>query len=759
MKFGKEFEKQKVPECIEAYVDYNGLKHILWKVRRTKQNNQLPSSSRAAKQRLPLQRAISGSNQQCKSKGDIEDQVIAVDNVQQENSVKLYKTKFLLSPEEGGENEFMFFKKLDDELNKVNTFYKDKVEEVTREATSLNKQMDALVAFRIKVTTNPNHDVSSSLRRLSEDISSSSFSRISSSSSPQTTELMAGALISEAQTQQSTDDEINESSFKEVENELEHQPASLEILDRVKIINSLDGPISTVKGVFMDVKEKDLKFNKEELKRIEERLKTVFVEFYQKLRLLKHYSFMNLSAFSKILKKYEKITTRKAARAYMRAVDNSYLGISDEVNSLLNNVEATFIQHFSNSSRKEGMKSLRPKQKKQKHQITFFLGFFSGLSIALLISAVLLIQAKKNYWIQKRETCIWTIFSHFTDIYFWRRYRINYPFIFGFQRETELGYQEVFRLCNGLAMLVLGTFLAHVHIMESKSQDQRTSVEFIPLGLVTVTSIIMCCPFNILYRSSRFFLIKSLLHCICAPFYKVTLPDDFLADQLTSQGQAVRCFEYYICYYALERFSETPKNCHSRHIYTAFYYILAVIPFWIRFLQCLRRLFDEKDSAHAYNALRYLLTTIAIIIRTASQLRKKIIWKVLAFLSTAIATLTNTYWDIVVDWGLLRWKEKNFLLRDKLLVPHKSLYFVAMVLDVILRLTWLQRVLMTSNLYSLRGNTILSIFAFLEILRRGIWSFFRLENEHLNNVGKYRAFKSVPLPFNYTDEARQDKDN
>lgn len=28
----------------------------------------------------------------------------------------------------------------------------------------------------------------------------------------------------------------------------------------------------------------------------------------------------------------------------------------------------------------------------------------------------------------------------------------------------------------------------------------------------------------------------------------------------------------------------------------------------------------------------------------------------------------------------------------------------------------------------------------------------RLENEHLNNVGKYRAFKSVPLPFSYTDE-------
>lgn len=34
----------------------------------------------------------------------------------------------------------------------------------------------------------------------------------------------------------------------------------------------------------------------------------------------------------------------------------------------------------------------------------------------------------------------------------------------------------------------------------------------------------------------------------------------------------------------------------------------------------------------------------------------------------------------------------------------------------------------------------------------------RLENEHLNNVGKYRAFKSVPLPFSYYEED-EDKDD
>jgi hypothetical protein len=50
----------------------------------------------------------------------------------------------------------------------------------------------------------------------------------------------------------------------------------------------------------------------------------------------------------------------------------------------------------------------------------------------------------------------------------------------------------------------------------------------------------------------------------------------------------------------------------------------------------------------------------------------------------------------------------------------------------------------------------IALLAALEIIRRGIWNFFRLENEHLNNVGKFRAFKSVPLPFNYNEEEDRD---
>lgn len=73
------------------------------------------------------------------------------------------------------------------------------------------------------------------------------------------------------------------------------------------------------------------------------------------------------------------------------------------------------------------------------------------------------------------------------DIYFWRKYRINYPFIFGFKRGTELGYCEVFLLGTGLAVLALSGFLANLHLdMDSSAQEFKKFTELVPLGLVTV---------------------------------------------------------------------------------------------------------------------------------------------------------------------------------------------------------------------------------------------------------------------------------
>lgn len=73
------------------------------------------------------------------------------------------------------------------------------------------------------------------------------------------------------------------------------------------------------------------------------------------------------------------------------------------------------------------------------------------------------------------------------DIYFWRKYRVNYPFIFGFKRGTELGYREVFLLSTGLAVLALAGLLANLHLdMDPSTQKFKKVTELVPLALVTV---------------------------------------------------------------------------------------------------------------------------------------------------------------------------------------------------------------------------------------------------------------------------------
>ena len=75
------------------------------------------------------------------------------------------------------------------------------------------------------------------------------------------------------------------------------KPAPLQILNRVKMNNTLATPRSTIKGFLNVPKQTELKFNRENLKKVEDQLKRAFVEFYQKLRLLKSFRYEHCSLY------------------------------------------------------------------------------------------------------------------------------------------------------------------------------------------------------------------------------------------------------------------------------------------------------------------------------------------------------------------------------------------------------------------------------------------------------------------------------
>uniref|UniRef100_A0A251TZ16 Putative EXS n=1 Tax=Helianthus annuus TaxID=4232 RepID=A0A251TZ16_HELAN len=216
--------------------------------------------------------------------------------------------------------------------------------------------------------------------------------------------------------------------------------------------------------------------------------------------------------------------------------------------------------------------------------------------------------------------------------------------------------------------------------------------------------------------------------------------------------QLLRNLQFYVCYYGWGDFKHrNAETCNNSTVYDVLFIVIAIIPYWIRLLQCIRRWNDGRDSTQALNGLKYFSTIVALVTRTIYSKKGGIAFKVISASTLGFATIFTTYWDLVMDWGLLSRNSENPWLRDKLILPSRSIYFIAMVSNVILRLAWMQTVMDFHELPFLHKNALTAIFASSEIIRRGIWNFFRLENEHLNNVGKFRAVKSVPLPFSYED--------
>lgn len=228
--------------------------------------------------------------------------------------------------------------------------------------------------------------------------------------------------------------------------------------------------------------------------------------------------------------------------------------------------------------------------------------------------------------------------------------------------------------------------------------------------------------------------------------------DFFMADQLTSQIPLMRHLESSVCYFLAGSFkTHGLPTCKSGRMYRELAYVISFAPYYWRAMQCARRWFDESDINHLANLGKYVSAMVAAGARLtyASQPGSQL-WFVIVLVTSVIATVYQLYWDFVKDWGFFNLKSKNILLRDELILKNKSIYYASIALNLVLRVAWVETV-MHFNVRPFESRLLDFFLASLEVIRRGHWNFYRLENEHLNNVGKFRAVKAVPLPFRETD--------
>ncbi|XP_030887674.1 uncharacterized protein KIAA1614 homolog [Leptonychotes weddellii] len=127
------------------------------------------------------------------------------------------------------------------------------------------------------------------------------------------------------------------------------------------------------------------------------------------------------------------------------------------------------------------------------------------------------------------------------------------------------------------------------------------------------------------------------------------------------------------------------------------------------------------------------------------------LWIVFCIISSCYTLI----WDLKMDWGLFdKNAGENTFLREEIVYPQKAYYYCAIIEDVILRFAWTVQISITSMTLSPHsGDIVATVFAPLEVFRRFVWNFFRLENEHLNNCGEFRAVRDISVaPLNADDQ-------
>ncbi|ONK81338.1 uncharacterized protein A4U43_C01F27960 [Asparagus officinalis] len=781
VKFSKQFEGQLVPEWKEAFVDYWQLKKDLKRMQIPLNKPEPPSFTKRILS--PLKKLPPFG-----SYGHKEHEVIQVHKklASSESKGDLYETE-LLDQFADTEAAKEFFSRLDLQLNKVNQFYKGKEREFVERGESLRKQMNILT--ELKAALKQKQVQASAANGYKDDPSVSCSITCDDESNRGTSnrenfqESLSCEYEKSEDAVQFSDSPPQETTISSKSDEQEGRLRSLSSKKfnserkNLKINIPLTTPLRTfsaltylMRGDSLNQSKKfgqeggKLHVNKTKLHHAEKMIRGAYIELFKGLGYLRTYRHLNMLAFVKILKKFDKVTAKQVLSIYLKVVERSYFNSSDKAIKLMDEVEELFVKHFADDDKRKAMKYLKPHQRKESHAVTFFIGLFMGCFIALFVGYCIMAHIAGMYT-KKSDTIymetVYPVLSMFSllflhlflygcNIFMWRKTRINYSFIFEFAPTKELKYRDVFLICTTSMTTVVGVIFAHLTLTAKGYTSTR--VQAIPGLLVLIFLLVLLCPFNIVYRSSRFHFIKIIRNIILSPLYKVVMVDFFMADQLCSQVPMLRSLEYVACYYITGSYKTQDYGfCSSTAHYRDLAYAVSFLPYYWRAMQCARRWFDEGEMSHLINLGKYVSAMLAAGAKVAYEKDKTIGWLSLVVAMSSAATVYQLYWDFVKDWGLLQTNSKNPWLRNELILRRKFIYFLSMGLNFVLRLAWLQTVL-HYNFKSLDYRVTSFFLAALEVIRRGHWNFYRLENEHLNNAGKFRAVNIVPLPFHEVDQ-------
>ena len=101
-----------------------------------------------------------------------------------------------------------------------------------------------------------------------------------------------------------------------------------------------------------------------------------------------------------------------------------------------------------------------------------------------------------------------------------------------------------------------------------------------------------------------------------------------------------------------------------------------------------------------------------------------------------------------MDYGLLQYGSPHLFLRKDLFYKRKWIYYTAMFLNLLGRFAWVLTISPDIVYRWIRPEFFLMVIYMIEMCRRGMWNFFRIELKHIDLCQNFQVSDKIKLPNN-----------
>ena len=317
------------------------------------------------------------------------------------------------------------------------------------------------------------------------------------------------------------------------------------------------------------------------------------------------------------------------------------------------------------------------------------------------------------------------------------------PYIIVPQHSTTRQIEATRRVVTRITKLILPWHVVTSFLLLKCTEDQKYAPA---VWMVSLLNIQPLCQFitiiAILFSSSK--MVSRCFRKILAlgNIEPKPLRNNYIliSDSLTSYSKPLIDFGFYLCHLVVDPISE---NCIiSRTAMGSAINLdlmIGTAPVIIRLLQCLREwrrsrtLGDARSSI--FNALKYSLHLPIVMCAVYSRSFPDVKPGNYVYWFMLLNSFYSFWWDLTMDWNLGVFNfgrsgmGRNEVLRARRHFPS-YMYFLAMSADFTLRFMWLWELLAGRSAFE--GEANIFFLQILEILRRWIWIFVKLDAEAIS---------------------------